>query len=95
MPADFPIVFIGGPSGAGKEYVSRHLAEAKGLEWLELDTPGRDAVVDLGLRNEWASIWQGKTAPLFAELRSLEACIGDFDLATGYPALLPVNCFSI
>jgi adenylate kinase family enzyme len=33
-----PVLWIGGPPGAGKSTVARHLARRRGLRWYQADT---------------------------------------------------------
>lgn len=70
--------FIHGPSGSGKSYVAKKLADAKNALHIEIDLwPPRDGIEEHGLNPQWDSFYRScDFGPLNAELTRRAADVG-------------------
>ena len=64
-----PVLFINGPSGVGKGYISEYFARTRKWQWFELDAYSGSGVDELGLRGEWDRVWSGEPVPFLDEVK--------------------------
>lgn len=65
-------VILAGLSGVGKTTLCESLA-GQGWAWLEADQPGKDATIELGIKEPWESFWHSHCAGPLAEVLSRRA----------------------
>lgn len=86
------ILFVLGPSGAGKTSLGQHLDKNYGWLHLEVDLPDRDGIDAHGLRGQWDPFWESFSPDSLArEIRQRTASDGKRGCVVSFSSLLVLS----